>query len=172
MKQPFIVFTSGRSRTAWLASFLTYGDCVCHFEELGRSPTIACAHRQLRPGIGFAETSVAPIWRSLDVEGVARVVIRRPIDEICESFRIAVDGRASIDLMALRARIFESCKFLDEISLQPNTITAEFCDLAKEEMCRRIFEHCLPYEFDRGWFIQMKDKIVDVDILKCLGELD
>lgn len=63
----FLIFARPRSRTAWLANFLTYGDTYCLHEPLAECATLAELVRRLdQPfrfgadvqALGFADTSL------------------------------------------------------------------------------------------------------------------
>jgi len=166
---PFIVYTAGRSRTAWLASFLTYRKCRCHFETLTTRPSFEHAIELLKPGIGSAETGAAPFWQAFEiVPGLKRVVVKRPADEILKSLEAAIDGRLAIDWFKLKHIVADLCATLDEISAAPGTLTVTFADLAREDTCAAVFEHCLPYSFDRKWWRVTRDKNIQADAAEFL----
>jgi hypothetical protein len=165
---PFIVYTSGRSRTAWLSQFLTYGHCRCHNE-------IAIKLRSMEdvralydiPGTGSAETGAAPAWQLIQhyVPGIRSVVVRRPLEDIVASFaRSEVAHIASIDEPRLRRIIAYENRCLEKISAQPGVLTVDFADLHKRDVCAAIFEHCLPYRFDEGWWLSLKDRNIQSNV--------
>jgi hypothetical protein len=42
---------------------------------------------------------------------------------------------------------------LDQIERRvPNVLSVRFDDLRREDVCARVFEHCLPYQHDRRWW--------------------
>ena len=165
---PFIVHTAGRSRTAWLAAFLSYGRCRCDTEAAIRLRGMQdMAAFFARPGAGSTETAAAPGWRLLRhyVPGIKSAVVRRAADEIIASFaRSEVADIAAIDEEKLRRIIAYEVRCLDQISRQPGVLTVDFHDLAQEATCSAIFEHCLPYRFDAQWWHHMKDKNVQSDV--------
>lgn len=165
---PFIVYTAGRSRTAWLSEFLTYGKCHC-FNE------VAIKFRDIEqvkaffstPGIGSAETAVAPGWQLINhlVPRIKSVVVNRPLEEIIESF-----GRvAPIDEEKLRHIIAYEIRCMEKISQQPNVLTVNFRDLTKPDVCAAIFEHCTPYRFDYDWWLSLSDKNIQSDVSDIFG---
>ena len=160
---PFIVYTAGRSRTAWLSEFLTYGRCRC-LAEVGirlRSMEDVRALYAI-PGMGTAETAAAPMWQMIRhyVPGIRSVVVRRPLEDIIASFaRIT-----AIDEAKLRNIIAYENRCLDKISMQSDTLTVEFEDLHRREACAAIFEHCTPYKFDEEWWLAMKDRNIQSSV--------
>lgn len=164
---PFIVYTAGRSRSAWLAAFLSYGRCRCHHE-------IAITLRGMqdlvsllaRPGTGIAETAAAPGWRLVEhhVPGARSVVVRRPLEDVVASFLADYAGVAPIDEGRLRSIIAYENRCLEQISARPGTLTVDFKDMERMEVCSAVFEHCLPYCFDEGWWRAMRGKNIQANV--------
>ena len=165
---PFIVYTAGRSRTAWLSEFLTYGKCKCYnevaikFRDIDQVTAFFSAQ-----GTGSAETGVAPAWRLINhfVPDIKSVVVRRPLEEIIESF----DRVAPIDEEKLRHIISYEIRCMEKISQQPNVLTVNFHDLDRADVCAAIFEHCTPYRFDRGWWEFLRDKNIQTSVSDIFG---
>lgn len=166
--RPFIVYTAGRSRTAWLSAFLSYGSVQCHNE-------VAIRFRNMEDVAGFfatgrtgsAETGAAPGWRLINhhVPGIRSVVVRRPIEEIIASFaRSEVAHIAAIDEDRLRRVITYEDRCLRRISAQPGTLTVDFADLGHADTCARVFEHCLPYRFDPQWWGFLRGQNIQADV--------
>lgn len=167
--QPYMVFTAGRSGTMWLSALLSYGVCRCNFEALAKVGSMQEIVEMLHiPGMGAAETLAAPAWPLLLVAApeLRCVVVRRPIEEIIESLVDATKDRVTLDLPVLRRLLEYVRRALDKLALQPQTLTVEFSDLFKEETCRAIFEHCLPYKHDHGWWKFMSGKVMDPDVIQ------
>lgn len=167
---PFIIYTAGRSRTAWLSSFLTYGKATCYNEIAIRLRNMSDVVQLLsNTGIGSAETAVAPAWQLIKhhVPQIKSVVVRRPLEEIIASFaRSEVANIASIDEERLRQIIAYENRCLEKISAQPDTLTVDFCDMENVETCERIFEHCLPYRFDENWWRLLRDRNVQSNVVE------
>ena len=166
---PYAVFSAGRSRTMWLSAFLTYGVCVCHFEATVRVGTFGDVMDMLSvPGMGAAETLAAPAWPLLlTAEPKLRtVVVRRPVDEILNSLVTATKDKLELDLPKLRQLISYIIRALDKLSLQPQTLTVDFHELAREDTCKAVFEHCLPYKHDHGWWEWLAAKKIDPDVIQ------
>lgn len=167
---PFLVLTAGRSRTMWLSAFLTYGICVCNFESIVKISSFSDVMGALSiPGIGSAETMAAPAWRLLKVAApnLRAVVVKRPTREIIESLVTAASDRMQLDEVALHVIIERLQRALDVVSEDAaSVLTVDFAELKSEEVCKRIFEHCLPYKHDSGWWKFMDAKVLDPDIVQ------
>lgn len=56
--EPFLIVGLPRSRTAWLAAFLTDGDTVCHHELIRQCANVAEYPQKLSHGVGDSSPSV------------------------------------------------------------------------------------------------------------------
>jgi hypothetical protein len=165
---PFIIYTAGRSRTAWLSAFLNYGYHRCFneaamtfkgFDDVG-------GFFAQHPHTGTAETGAAPAWRLLRrfVPTARLVVVTREIDDIVDSFaRSEISRVAAIDESKLHKIVAYNDRCLKQISARWDTLTVRFEDLGEEETCRKVFEHCLPYAFDRAWWVKMAGRRIESD---------
>lgn len=136
------------------------------------SPSLDAACRLFGPGRGSAETAAALIWRDLDrcVDNLQCVVIRRPVRDISASF-CALLGIDIDDLWrrrALQRAIDMIAARLDEISRASGTLTISFATLDREDVAAAIFEHCLPYRFDRDWWRRFAGQNLQVDVAAFL----
>ena len=156
---PFVIFALPRSRTAWLARFLTYGDWSCGHEELRHCRTLRDVRAWLsQPCIGTAETAGAPFWRLLrQYRPDARVVtIRRPVGQVMDSLM----RRGSLDGIMRRLD-----RKLDQIEARiPGVLRVEFSDLATEAGCARVFEHCTGYAHEPVWWAAMARQNVQISM--------
>lgn len=167
---PFIVYALPRSRTAWLAKFLTYRKWACHHEYAIKMREIADISTFFKPMMGSCETAAAPGWAILKrhVPNLKQVVVLRPVEDVVESImNLSIDGFA-YDRDVLRKGMEYGDRVLRKIAAQPDVLTVEFADLNKENACRKIFEHCLPYAFDRDWWIEHKDQNIQADVASVL----
>ena len=165
---PYCVLSAGRSRTMWLSAFLTYGVCVCNFELTAKVGNFSAVVDLLQiPGMGAAETLAAPAWPLLlTAEPKLRlVVVRRLIEEILDSLVAATSGKLEFDRNIMRRLIAYIVRALDRLSLQPGVLTVNFHELAQEAACAAVFEHCLPYKHDSGWWNWLAAKNVQPDLL-------
>lgn len=166
--RPFIIYALPRSRTNWLSHLLTYRDWTCWHEIAVRLREVGDIPAFFGEGkTGTAETGVSPGWRLIRhyVPHIKAVVIRRPVDEVAGAMmRIDLRGLGTLreDVLRTNLRYRERC--LEQISAQPGTLTFRYDELGREEVCRTIFEHCLPYPFDRKHWLGWKDRNTQVDV--------
>ena len=153
---PFVIHTAGRSRTAWLAEFLTYGDCVCYNEIAVKFRAMDEVGRFFaNPRVGSAETSAAPAWRLIKAvcPGIRSVVVRRPEVDIVSSFlKLYADNGLRCDEDRLVKIVRYELRCMEQIADEPGTLVVDFAALEGMSACRQVFEHCLPYEFDVAWW--------------------
>ena len=144
----FIVLALPRSRTKWLSKFLSYGDWICGHDELQHMRSLDDIATWLtQPHVGTVETAAAPFWRLLPP--AARIVtVRRPVPDVLASLaRYGVSGEGV-------TAIVRACdRKLDQIECRvPGVLTVRFDDLAREEVCASVFEHCLQLPHEPTWW--------------------
>jgi hypothetical protein len=165
---PFLVLALPRSRTAWVAELLTYGGWSCYHQQAVRMRSLDdCVAFLRQPRIGSAETSIALGWRLLlhRLPDLRIVTIRRPIED-CVRSMMAVDlrGAAVYDECLMRRTMAREARALDEIEQLPGVLRVEFADLGREDACAAVFEHCLPFPFDRAWWLELRDRNIQADV--------
>jgi hypothetical protein len=154
---PFVIMALSRSRTAWLARFLTYGDYSCSHEQAPFIRSLDDIKAWLSQDLtGASETAVAPFWRLIrKYRPDTRIVtIRRPVEEVVESF-LAVDmhGTVAFDRASLTKRMKKLNAKLDQIEARvPDVLSIDYEDLRREEVCSMLFRHCLPHPHDNAWW--------------------
>lgn len=159
---PFVIFALPRSRTAWLAQFLTYRSVSCAHEQLRHIRSLDDVKTWLsQEDTGCAETAAAPWWRLLSHyrPDAKIVVIRRPVEDVVESLmRLDLHGAGAFDRHVLTATIKRLDAKLDQIEKRaPNVLSVRFADLEQEETCAAVFTHCLPYAYDGQHWRRLKD---------------
>ncbi len=173
-KPPFIIFALPRSRTLWLSHFLTYGEWRCGHEDAMTLRSIGDIKDYFsRPNVGTAETAASPGWHLLRhyVPTINAVVIRRPLEETVDAMIAAGKvGGVTYDHDKLRKVMSYGNRMLDQISASPGSLTVSYDDLKSEKSCALIFEHCLPYNFDRLWWNKMKDRNIQIDLRKYFAD--
>jgi len=160
----FLVLGLPRSRTAWLARFLTYGDHICGHEELRHCRSLEDVKSYLSmPRTGSAETAAAPWWRLLTrlAPEVRIVVVRRPVAEVIES--LAAFGFDPAVMAPAMARL--DAKLTQIVKRVPGVLEVSFDALNEQETCRSVFEHCLPYRFDPAHWRKLAGENVQCDML-------
>lgn len=160
-----MIFALPRSRTAWLSRFLTYGDWICGHEELRHVRSLDDVTAWFaQPCTGTAETAAAPWWRTIQKinPDIYVVVVRRPVADVVESM---MSLGLPFDRARLTAVIKRHDRKLDQVERRMKKVmSVSFSDLAREETCAAIFEHCLPYPHDPDWFAQISPRNVQADM--------
>jgi hypothetical protein len=165
---PFVVYALPRSRTAWLARFLSYGGWTCHHEVAIQMRSIGDVVELFRqPRTGTAETGITPGWRLLHhlVPGIRAVVIRRPVDDVVEAM-LAVDigGVGQYDRALLRRNMEYMNRCLERIAVESDALVVDYADLDRAKTCSAIFRHCLPFEFDAAWWERLRTQNIQADV--------
>ncbi len=171
MRQPpFVILGTPRSRTAWLAKFLTWGRWTCDHEPSMRFLDVTDLAAQLTlPHHGISDSALTLKWRDVlcVCSRVRVVVVHRPLDEICRSLAGAgfPQGVASFPALYMRLKT--------EISdLQQNVATLDvpFATMARKDVAAAIFRHCLGVEMPEEHWQAWKDQNVQVDVRKQADE--
>lgn len=154
---PFVVLALPRSRTKWLAEFLTYDPWICGHDELQHMQSLDdVATWFTQPNIGSVETAAAPFWRLLlrMQPGAQIVTVRRPAGDVLNSLARHGIGGDTVDA------IVRACdRKLDQIERRvPGVLSVKFDDLARESTCRAIFERCLGMRYDITWWRTMRQR--------------
>ena len=67
--------------------------------------------------------------------------------------RLDMRGVCAFDRAALAREVAHLDRVLDQIERHvPDALSVQFSDLAREDACARLFEHCLPYKHDPAWW--------------------
>lgn len=170
---PFMIFALPRSRTAWLARFLSYRDWTCHHEVMARLRSINELKETLsKAKTGFAETAAAPGWHLLKHfrPDLRSVVIRRPIEDTMAAMISAAEAvGAQYDMEKLKQITSYGERCLEKIANRPRTLVLQYEELNSESGCRKIFEFCLPYRFDFYWWLMFSKRNIQVDLRHYFG---
>lgn len=152
-KAPFLVLGLPRSRTAWIARFLSYGEWSCGHDQLRYMRSLDDVKAWLSlENSGTCETGAAAYWRlALKFRPDIRVVtIRRPVDDVLESL-----ARVGLDYgMVERRKVLAAMdRKLEQIEGRiPNVLSIAYQDLQGETACSQLFRFCLPYNHDPAWW--------------------
>lgn len=150
----FLIVGYPRSRTAWLANFLTYGNVACGHEMLVdcEKPKHLGRHVQVlgKPFSGSAETAAALFMPQIleKMPDSPVVFVKRKVEDVAASFvRLGMDG----DVRLLEAGLNFALKL-------PQTLTIRFEDLNSLAVCRLIQNHVAPGEpFNVSRFQMLRD---------------
>jgi GNAT superfamily N-acetyltransferase len=166
---PFVVFALPRSRSFWVSRFLNYGGWTCGHDEVRHARSLEDIRSWLTmPETGTVETAAAPFWRLLHHyrSDVRVAVIRRPVDE-------AVASMLALGLDFDPARLATVMRNLDRKLAQiaarwPGALSLSFAELATEDGCAMLFEHCLPYRHDPVWWADVARLNLQTDMRSLL----
>lgn len=169
----FIIHALGRSRTAWLSEFLSYGTWSCLHEQAMylRQPSELRAFFS-RPRTGYAETAASFGWPLIQqaCPDVQQVVIDRHPDDAasamlahCSAAGVPVDEAKVSHIFTRNHRV------LRKIAALPGTLRLDYADLSTEAGCRAVFEACLPYEWDQAWWQKMDQRHIEADLRSVLS---
>ena len=171
MTVPFIIYALPRSRTAWVSQFLSYRDWECYHESAMFMRSVDDVRAFFTSDkVGCSETAAAQgrhLIRAIAPD-IKEVVILRPVDEVVDSLlSIDLSGVATYDKDILRRNMEYGDRELRKIAKDSNVLVIDYADLDKKEVCKLLFEHCLPYKFDNEWWESLKDKNIQVDVKAC-----
>jgi hypothetical protein len=160
---PFVIFAAPRGRSFWLSKFLSYGQWVCGHDELQHMRTLDdVATWFTQPSIGTVETAASSFWRMLvrDQPAARIVVVRRPVDDVLAS--LARQGLAGDTVTAM---VRANDRKLAQIARRvPGALSVAFSDLVREDVCARVFEHCLRLPHDPAWWREWNGRRVSGDL--------
>jgi hypothetical protein len=147
---PFFITGLPRSRTAWLANFMTYGGAYCRHEGLWKeAETItwlgAGPHR------GLADSTLPFAWERLSQSfpTFSLVIVEREPEASFDSLLGFLDrGELRVNRTLLRHRFEGLGRALRVLKHSTPHIAVKFEDLHKLETLHRIWEHCVPFPFD------------------------
>jgi hypothetical protein len=171
-RPPFIIYALPRSRTAWLSAFLTYGEWKCHHEQAVTMRSFDDVRKFFsQPNVGTVETGASPGWHLIHalVPDIKAVVIHRPVDDVIKSVReLDISQVGVYDFERLRRNLEHMARNLRRLAARPDVLSVEFDNLSTEATARAVFEHCMPYRWDRAWGQQMLNRNVQINVIEHL----
>ena len=164
MAPPFVVFALPRSRTFWASRLLSYGGWACAHDEAAHVRGVDDVAAWLSQDFtGSVETAAAPFWRLVrEFRPDARIaVIRRPVAEVTAS--LLATG-IQFDRAVLARHLAKLDRCLDRIERQPGVLSVSYADLAGEDACARLFQHCLGLPHDHAWWERLAPINLQIDL--------
>lgn len=155
----FLVLSLPRSRSAWLARFLSYKGNVCAHDLAPRATSVQDLAKAFDRVNGSVETGLSEAWPRL-VErfpGLRIVTIHRPLIEICKSL---IRVGAPVHLADLARKQY----YLEQVP----GLKIDFDSLNNPEVCRTIFEQCLEVPFDFNWWEALAPVNIQIDMAERL----
>jgi hypothetical protein len=166
---PFVIFALPRSRTAWMASYLSHRQC-----NVGHDITIECKHPEdffadfapSGPMLGTVETGAVMAWKLIRqrLPEAKFVVVRRPLGDV----------KASLGQFGLEAppgELEARDEMLDVVASLPGSESLRYSDLCIPQVCRWLFEHCLERPWDPSWHAMMAQINVQVNMTQRIEQL-
>lgn len=138
--QPFIIFSLPRSRSAWMAHWLSDHDLLVGHDVGIECRSVRDFASRFSSGLdGSCETGSMFAWRLIrkEIPGIKFVVIRRQRDHVRGSL-------ARFGLTGLDEELAARDRALDEIEVQPETLRLDFADLRLPEAARALLAHVAP----------------------------
>lgn len=161
----FFAMGTPRSRTAWLARFLSTPTRQCLHEPSRRFADIdELTAFAARPDAAASDSMMTFRWREVmaAAPGCRIILVTRPLGAVVQSFRGA--GLAHPQLWPLLERLSAEC---DSLARVPGVLPVRFDDLARREVCERVWWHAHGEKMPRGhWEVLAKTKITaDVSVM-------
>lgn len=163
----FLIIALPRSRTAWLANFLTYGDSFCFHEPLLGLSRVADIQDKVStvttPIIGATDTGAMYF---VDVllklyPGLKLVVIERPANECQES----------IDSMGLQGDVTLMARQLEWIKQRTKPLVIQFSSLDEKATMEELWNHCIGTPFPEQRWQLLKDMKIEVSPEQFMSKL-
>lgn len=159
---PVLVIGTPRSRTAWLAAFLSTPDRIFAHEPSVHWRDLDDLRAFLdRPGAAACDSGLTLFWReALEMRPDLRlIVVRRPIDDVIESCK-----RAGMPIAADAVRIIERTA---EVAAGVGASGFAMClgcdDLASEAVCGALYHFALDRYPSAEWCDHWRDLNVQRD---------
>lgn len=164
---PFLVFALPRSRTAWLAKFLSYGDWTCEHDPSALWHSKEDLRELLqRPWTGAVDSALVFLWKEARAirPDVKFLVVRRKRELVVEALK-------RLDLTVQPELLDAAERKLDEVSALADTLSVSFDDLCSPFTCGLIMNHCLSQPFNPVWFKALNDVNIQVNIRETLAKM-
>jgi hypothetical protein len=165
----FMVFSLPRSRSAWLAHWLSVPGALCGHDTLVNCSSIEEFLGQFEPMgalSGSCETGAMVGWRVIRVlmPNARCAVIRRPVREVERSL-LRCGLSASIDELLARDAM------LDDLQAQPGVMAVQYHHLGNPNTCAHLFEFLTQSPFDLPRWNLYNSTNIQIDMSKRLHEL-
>jgi hypothetical protein len=149
--RPFVILALPRSRTAWLAYFLTYGGWLCGHEQLRYMRSMDDVRSWLAmPQTGTVETALAPFWRLIP-QAIQIVTVRRDPAAVVRSAVAQGFSASAVEWTTRRL-----ARKLDQLEARrPDVLRIEYDELTDESVVRRLWAATVGLPFDLEWFTRL-----------------
>lgn len=148
-----------RSRTTWLSVFLSHGRGMCHHEKSIEFSSLAELKEYCdeHPEDGIADTFLIVLWKELRqmFQEARIVVIHRPLEQVIQSHT-----RLGLGIKYL----VEESRLMEETRQDKEILHIEYGELAKPEVCRQIYKHCVGVDVDSAWLAACQEYRIETDL--------
>lgn len=158
---PFVIIGTPRSRTAWLARFLSYGGRTClHEPSLQFDKEASLSNFLSDDSASATDCMMSFMARDIRVlrPDCVIVSVRRPLPEVHESF-----AKLGIAVPEWYLKLMD-----DDAASADVDLAVSFNDLNSEHVCRMVFETCLKQPMDRAWWLHLKDENIQSDVRETM----
>lgn len=138
---PYFITGFPRTRTAWLANFLTYDDSFCFHEALKRCDGVDALPELFkstgRRYVGNSDSALpffAETVRKLFPQA-KWVIVDRNEDEVLKSVRRVLPGLKHQEMLNMTKN------FLDSLG---GALRIKFLELKNKDKCEEIWKYCIP----------------------------
>lgn len=166
----FLIVSLPRSRTAWLANFLTYGQSFCYHEGLLGCSNIEQFKKRLEStGTEISGNSDCGNVFFLDrikelIPDIRIVVIKRDLEEVMSSLD------AMGDQFGYRETVVAAAELIDKSQHYHSALTIDFNDIG-EDACKIIWEYCTGSVFNRNRWEMLDGINMEIDTHKKLKSM-
>lgn len=168
----FLILSLPRSRSAWLAHYLSY-PMARPLQPVGHEILTECKDvdtflNSYRYGMwGTVETGGAMLWSIVRTEmpECRIVLVRRPLIEVHRS--LAAQGVVA-DLGALS----EIDQHLNAAAVDPSIVSVPYGLLSDPGVGQWLFEYCLELEWDEAWWKRLVEMNIQVDMPAWLERIE
>lgn len=164
----FIIFALPRSRTKWLSEWLSFSGRYA----VGHDLTVDCSsiadfEDALDAVDGTVETGAIIGWRLLLARrpDLRVLTVTRPTWEVIYSLQRL--GLVGIDQTELMFR----AEMLRALALQTGVENFSFDELRGEAACARLWEFALRRDFDYEWWLEMRDRNIQINMRERIARL-
>lgn len=167
--RPYFILGTPRSRTAWLAEFLSRPGRQCVHEPSRFFCEAADVFRYaLQPAAAASDSLLTFRWRLLlEAAPDARiVVVRRPVEDVVESF--ARKGWAPPGLVASVRRLWSEVEGMCEVA---QVLSVPFAALGRQDVCSTVYEYCHETPTPAGHWERLSGQNIQADIAEVARQM-
>jgi hypothetical protein len=163
---PFIILSLPRSRSAWLAAFLSYPPKQCGHDIASESRSVPDFLNRLARFDGTCETGAVVGWQLIHwyIPQARIIVVKRPVEEIKRSL-------AQFGIVPVEGELEARGAMLDACAALPSVTAFDFDELNDQDVCTWIFETCLGLDFDRRWYRKLANQNIQIDVGAQMAKL-